>query len=155
MFNSAYAPVSQPPNHKTPPLTITYIGWSMAHFPQRSQPRSSSTVSSDPLWGLHAVEHKADIQTVKQPRSFWQSSGEHRINHHLQFLTHSHHWPNMALIAHIFHLIIVFITRNVHEFTTLMKTSTSDCDKPPSLCFFLTEEPALIVLTTQLGWTVN
>lgn len=36
----------------------------MAHFPQRSQPRSSSTVSSDPLWGLHALAQACSVRSM-------------------------------------------------------------------------------------------
>lgn len=32
----------------------------------------------------------------------------------------------------------------MHEFTTLIKNKPSDCDKHLSLCFFLTEDPALL-----------
>lgn len=101
MFSSAYAPIDQPPNRKTTTLAITHVGGSTAHFPQRSQPRASSAVSLDPLWGLHAAEHKADIQNGETTEIF--SNGRRVSSTELITVFSSWHilitGPSIALIV--------------------------------------------------------
>jgi len=151
MFNNAYThtPISQPANLRTVTLTITHVGWSMAHFPQSSQPRSSSTrVSLDPPWGLHSVEHKARIKKDETTRYSlmavgWAAQDESQFGswHTLTI------GPSVVLIVHIFSLDNLIII-NMHD---LIKNKSNSHFKHLSLCFLPMKEPAQIFFLMDSG----
>lgn len=137
MFKTAHTPINQPPNRKTTTLPITHVGWSMARFPQRSRPRSSPAACQGTHSGASVLwDTRQMLKGMNQPRCLLTANGCAAQDKSQPLLQDTDSLPAQAQrsLGIFFRLIMLFITINMHEFTTLIRNKTNDHDKHLSLC---------------------